>query len=528
MAYESTWNSLSKHSTPQWLMDAKFGIYYHWGPYSVPACGPNGSWYPHNMYKKGTPQYRYHVKNYGKPSEFGYKDFIPDLTAEFFDADAWVDLFKKAGAQFAGPVAVHHDNFAMWDSKVNEWNAAKMGPKRDLVGEMERAIRKTDMKFLVAFHHAENWWFFPHWLKDCDTSDPKYSGLYGPLHNTESPQWDDSKQDFPNKMFLDLWRDQIIEVIDNYKPDIMWFDYGLNRINDKYKRDVFTYYFNKAIEWDKEVDIMYKEHHIPPNIGMLDYERGRHTDLTHFNWISDTSIDDQGAWGYVEDAKYKSSRVLIHNLVDRVAKNGLLLLNFGPKANGEVPEGARNSLLSIGNWLKTNGDSLYNTNPWHIAEEGPTKLRKSGGFNEKHEVSYTELDIRFTIKDENIYAIVLGRPDNKLHIRSLIYNRAKLSRMSASRFLKSLGRTRRFLKRYDMRVCLRNLIHYNVYISENKWARHFYSIKKSQIDGIELLGYDGEIKYDMSDKGLFINFPRNASDQHAYVFKIRTDFTDLS
>ncbi len=154
MLYKPSWNSLKTHATPKWFQDAKFGIYTHWGIYSVPACGPNGSWYPYNMYREGTPQYEHHVKTYGHPSKFGYKDFIPMFKAEKFDADEWAELFKKAGAQFAGPVGEHHDGFSMWDSEVNEWDVAKMGPKRDVVGELERAIRKQDMRFMVALHHA--------------------------------------------------------------------------------------------------------------------------------------------------------------------------------------------------------------------------------------------------------------------------------------------------------------------------------------------------------------------------------------
>jgi len=160
-AYEPTWLSLKTHSLPKWLDDAKFGIYTHWGVYSVPACGPNGTWYPHNMYREGTEQYGYHVKNYGPPSQFGYKDFIPMFKAEKFDAEEWAELFRRAGAQFAGPVAEHHDGFSMWDSELTEWNAAEMGPERDVVGELEEAIRGQGMKFMVAFHHAANWWYYP-------------------------------------------------------------------------------------------------------------------------------------------------------------------------------------------------------------------------------------------------------------------------------------------------------------------------------------------------------------------------------
>jgi alpha-L-fucosidase len=185
MRYLPTWNSLKEHSTPKWLKEAKFGIYTHWGVYSVPAYGPNGSWYPANMYCEGTVQHEYHVKTYGDPSKFGYKDFIPMFKGEKFDADEWAELFKNAGAKFAGPVGEHHDGFCMWDTGFSVWNAAKMGPKRDVVGELEKAVCKKGMKYFVALHHMENWFFYPHWKKQYDVSDPRYAGLYGDAHNME-------------------------------------------------------------------------------------------------------------------------------------------------------------------------------------------------------------------------------------------------------------------------------------------------------------------------------------------------------
>jgi len=169
-AFEPTWESLRTHTTPKWLQNDKFGIYTHWGVYSVPAYGPNGSWYPYLMYYEKTEQYQYHVKTFGHPSKFGYKDFIPMFKGEKFDPDEWAELFKKSGARFAGPVGEHHDGFNMWDSKLTDWNAVKMGPKRDVVGELEKAIKSQGMKFLVALHHAENWWFFPHWLNIPDST----------------------------------------------------------------------------------------------------------------------------------------------------------------------------------------------------------------------------------------------------------------------------------------------------------------------------------------------------------------------
>ncbi len=273
LTYESSWNSLKNHKTPQWLKDGKFGIYTHWGVYAVPAQGPNGTWYASNVYKDPNGNARkYHEATYGPLEKFGYKDFIPMFTGENFNADEWADLFQKAGARFAGPVAEHHDGFAMWDTKYSEWNAAKMGPGRDVVGELSIAIKKRDMKFVTAFHHAEQWFYFPVWDERYDCGDPKYSGLYGPIH---------PKGALPDKAFLDKWEGKIIEVIDKYDPDFLWFDFGLRLITDSYKQDMLAYFYNYAEAQKKEVVVSYKGHDLPPGAGLLDWEMSQESKLTY-------------------------------------------------------------------------------------------------------------------------------------------------------------------------------------------------------------------------------------------------------
>jgi alpha-L-fucosidase len=413
--YQPDWNSIKIHPTPQWIKDAKFGIYTHWGIYSVPACGPNGTWYPFNMYRKGTPQYEHHLKTYGGPEKFGYKDFIPMFTGEKFDAEEWAELFQKAGARFAGPVAEHHDGFAMWDSKLTKWNAVQMGPKRDIVGELEKAIKQRNMKYMTAFHHAENWFFFPHWIPEYDSSNPKYSGLYGPLHDQQAKEgfggqgkWEE--QEIPSQKFLKQWLGKLYEVIDKYQPDMIWFDFGLKFIQESYKRNFLSYYYNKEQEWGREVVVTYKWQDLPPGSGLVDIERGRMGELTYFDWITDTTVDEEGGWGYVQDATYRTVTQLIHILVDNVSKNGYLLLNVGPKPNGEITEVEKERLLGMGDWLQINGEAIYGTTTWFIHGEGPTKMEKSGPFCETKDVRYTPQDIRFTVKQNLLYAILLGWP----------------------------------------------------------------------------------------------------------------------
>jgi len=472
--YEPAWESLRRISVPQWLDEGKFGIYTHWGIYSVPAYG--GCWYPHFMYKENTKFYKYHVEHYGHPSRFGYKDFIPMFKAEKFDPDEWAELFKKAGARFAGPVAEFHDGFSMWDSEVNKWNAARMGPVRDVVGELEKAIRKRDMKFVVTFHHAENWWFYPH-MTGYDTSNPQYSGLYGSVHDLDAdPEiWDYEnwyKQKKPGREYLELWKAKIIEVIDKYKPDLIWFDNDLRYIQEKYKREVLAYYFNKAVEWNKEVAVLSKSPGLPPRVGIVDLERGRMDHLAYHNWITDTDIAKRG-WSYIQGVEYKSATALIHHLIDNVSKNGYLLLNVGPKANGEIPEQARERLLEIGKWLEINGEAIHDTSPWMIYGEGPTKLKAAGAFSEwAGEVQFTANDIRFTVKGNALYAICLGWPGGGKEIT-----------------IKSLKPCPLLLYDYE-------------------------------ISSVTMLGIEEELEWKLTNEGLKVKTSDKKPCEHAYVFKI--------
>jgi alpha-L-fucosidase len=412
--YKPTWESLRKYKeVPEWLRDGKFGIYTHWGPYAVHAYGSNTTWYSFGLYADAESDARKHFeKTFGKLTpEFGYKDLIPMFTAEKFNADEWAELFQKAGAKFAGPVAEHHDGFAMWDTKYSEWNAAKMGPKRDVVGELEKAVRKRDMKFVTAFHHAANWFFFPVTDERYDTGDPKNSGLYGQRHEPGAMR---------NQEFLDEWYGKIIEVIDGYSPDFIWFDFALDSIAEGYVKDFLAYYYNHATKKNKEVLVTYKGNDLVPATGVRDLELGQEPGLTYHEWITDSTVDDRGAWGYANDLVFKPPNRVIDNLVDRVSKNGYLLLNVGPKPDGTIPDEARKLLLTVGAWLGVNGEAIYGTSPWIIAGEGPTNLGAATeiGFNERDTV-YTSEDIRFTVKGDTIYATFLDWPGERAVIKTL-------------------------------------------------------------------------------------------------------------
>src|SRR5882757_5157304 len=189
--YYATWESLKNYKTPDWFRDAKFGIFIHWGVYSVPAFG--SEWYPRQMYQQGSDEFKHHIATYGPQSKFGYKDFIPMFKAEKFNADEWIDLFKKSGAKYVVPVAEHHDGFAMYKTALSKWNAAEMGPKRDIIGELSIAAKKAGLVFGLSSHRIEHWWFMNGGRRfDSDVNDPAYADFYGPAreeNETMSPEY---------------------------------------------------------------------------------------------------------------------------------------------------------------------------------------------------------------------------------------------------------------------------------------------------------------------------------------------------
>lgn len=478
--YGANWESLSKHNEePEWFKDAKFGIYFHWGIYSVPAYG--SEWYPRWMHFPDHAMNKHHIETYGPLDEFGYHDFVPMFTAEKFDAKQWAELFKKAGAKFAGPVAEHHDGFAMWDSEITPWNTMDKGPKRDITGELQKEIAKNEMKFITTFHHArqlqrykgkeeeelakKKWNFseshfalFPNTAPTID--DEELNLLYG---NIEEEKWEE-----------EIWFGKLKEVIDKYNPDILWFDSWLDRISEEKRKKFAAYYLNKANERNKEVVIVRKQDDLPLDFSVDDLEKSRKNKMGKKVWMTDETIS-KGSWSYTENLKIKSGDDVLHTLIDIVSKNGVLLLNISPKANGEIPQNQQEVLLKIGDWLTANGESIYATRPWYTFGEGPTKEPEGHFKNHKEflKVKYSSKDVRYTTSKDSktIYCTTLGVPKENEELNFTAFAKTNLP-------------------------------------------------KPIQIKSVKLLDRNLNVDWNLSDDGLTIKSPKIDSDEMAVVFRV--------
>ncbi|MEM8945289.1 MAG: alpha-L-fucosidase [Planctomycetota bacterium] len=435
--YQPDWDSIRSHyKCPEWFRDAKFGIFVFWGPASVPQVGNDkyGRWmYVKNYAPAGVNIRTYHEKHFGHQSKFGYKDFFPRFKMEYFDPEAWVSLFEESGARYIVPVAEMHDGYAMYASKHTRWNVVDIGPKQDVMRMLVDTARAKDLKVGLSSHFAWNRVYYPKWDPSFDTNDKEYRDLYGGAVEAEAP---------PTQEFLDQWWNRTTDFVDQYEPDILWFDFGLDAPGFvPVHKKIMAYYYNKGIEWNKGVVLQDKNmrfESFPEDLMVLDIERGRRSHTSQHPWQTDTAVG-KNSWTWIINENYKTSDFLIDELVDIVSKNGNLLLSIGPRPDGTIGEHETIILRDFGAWLQRNGEAIYGTRPWKTYGEGPAKFAEGKTkFKNKHHTEYSDVeseaaDIRFTAKGDLLYAISLGWPENGIFkIESLADGNVYESRPIAS------------------------------------------------------------------------------------------------
>ena len=445
------WSSLRRHTTPEWLDDLKFGIYCHWGPQTVKLA---------NM-DKG----------------LSTKEAIELWKGEKFSAKEWVDLFQAAGAQFGGPIAWHGSGMLNWKSEITDWNTFEKGPGVDIVKELSDELRERGMKVMGSFHSTNIW---------------------GPITKD-----DDIYNEKRSDQMLQGWYERVTEAIDKYELDIVWVDefFGgtvgpelrgrfvdgrlldgadnsLSGIREQFQQKLVCHFYNKGIEWGKDVAFIYKSFDIPPGIGMRDIENGSLKGLQYHPWMADINMAHHHVeplcWFYKKENPMKDANALIDMLVDMTSKNGRMLLSVPPTADGTFSEEARNELLKMGKWLKNNGEAIYGTIPWVFFGEGPNEVIKEGhhaqGINRGEFIArYNEKDIRFTQKDNYLYATCLGWPGKELRIRAL---------------------------------------------------GHKGKLYAGDIKSVSMLGTDEEIKWEHNGEALIVQFPKTPPCEFAYCIKI--------
>jgi alpha-L-fucosidase len=431
--FEGTRDSLRRYEIPEWFRDAKFGIWAHWGPQSVPE---DGDWYARNMYMEGSPQYTFHVQHYGHPSKTGFKDVIAKFKADRWDPEHLMDLYQKAGAKYFVSMGVHHDNFDMWNSKYqNRWNAAASGPKKDIVGLWREAARKRGLRFGVSEHLSNSFdWFATSHRADksgeyagvkYDGADPAYATLYHDYSGMPADFIETAQA--MGRVAPDRWKQQyfnrIKDLIDQHQPDLLYTDGAIPF--DEYGLSLVAHHYNvSAKRHGGRVEAVYSskgKNDCTEGTCALDLERGIVDTIWPRPWQTDTCI---GNWHYKKDIEYKSPKIVLDMLVDIVSRNGNLLLNFPLPGSGELDPEEQKVLAGITKWMTINSEGIYSSRPWKVYGEGPSTMpapEREGrlGFNERGRKPLTAQDVRFTQKGHVLYAFVMGWPTNEATIQAL-------------------------------------------------------------------------------------------------------------
>ncbi|MBO2008837.1 alpha-L-fucosidase [Siccationidurans soli] len=508
--FRPTWESLAQYQTPDWFRDAKFGMWAHWGP----QCQPEyGDWYAREMYMEGHDKYNFHVQKYGHPSKFGFKDVINEWKAEAWQPDELVGFYQKAGAKYFVALANHHDNFDLYNSTHQPWNATRLGPKKDLVGGWAKAAKKHGLRFGVSVHAAHTWsWLEP--SRRADKAGPlagvPYDGhmtaadgagkwwqgydpqaLYAQNHPLSENSLDNGaihKQwnwgngaAVPSREYCEKFFNRTVELLDKYEPDLVYFDdtalplwpvsdVGLRIAAHMYNANAKRHGGrNEAVINGKILDEQQRK------CMVWDIERGQSNQIEPLPWQTCTCLGD---WHYdrriYDRHGYKSAKSVVHTLIDVVSKNGNLLLNVPVRGNGSIDEQERAVVEGIAAWMQANGESIYGTRPWKIFGEGPAQASAPGlsaqGFNEGKGKPFGPQDIRFVTKDKVLYATALGWPaDGQLLIAALA--------AGSPHYPQRVGR-------------------------------------------VELLGSPGALHFEQTAQGLALTLPAQKPNELAYAFRI--------
>lgn len=503
--FQPTWASLSQYQVPEWFRNAKFGMWAHWGPQCQPE---HGDWYARGMYLEGSDHYNYHCKKYGHPSKFGFKDVINEWKAENWNPEELVALYKKAGAKYFLALANHHDNFDLYQSRYQPWNSTRIGPKKDLIDGWAKAAKNNGLPFGVSVHAAHAWsWYeaaqrydkkgpyegvpYDGQLKAADGAGKWWDGLdpqdlYAQDHPLSRNSWDNGMIHRqwnwgngvtpPSKAYCEKFYKRTIELIDRYNPELIYFDdtalplwpvsdAGLRIASHLYNKSIKEHGHLRAVIYGKILDEQQRK------CMVWDIERGQSNQIEPLPWQTDTCI---GGWHYdrriYEQNHYKTTKTVIHTLVDVVSKNGNLLLNIPVRGDGTIDEKEHAIVEGIANWMKINSESIYDTRPWKTYGEGPAiesaAPLSAQGFNEGKGKPFTAEDIRFTTKNKCLYAIMLGWPE------------------SGSALIKSVNDT------------------------------------AGKAQRVTLLGHPEALSFTHSSTGLSVNLPQQPPCQDAFVFKI--------
>jgi alpha-L-fucosidase len=415
-AFQGTMDSLKQYQCPDWFRDAKFGIWAHWGPQAVPMMG---DWYAKHIYVQGHPQYNHHLATYGHPSTNGYKEIIQLWKAEKWDPDRLMSLYKRAGARYFVSMGSHHDNFYLWDSKLHEYNAVQMGPKRDVVGDWQKAAQKYGLRFGVSEHLGASFsWFQDSHKSDrtgplagvpYDGANPKYQELYHFPAEANDRGWYSN-----NPRWQQQWFDRIKELVDNYHPDLLYTDGGVPFGNEVGRSLIAHLYNTDATRHGGKPEVIYTCKQRSEGRWIEDLERGVMAKVNPDPWQTDTSIGD---WYYNKNWKFRPVSWTIYMLVDIVSKNGNLLLNVVQRPDGSLDPEVEKMREQMADWITVHGEAIYGTRPWLVYGEGRIKA-KGGSFGE--DFNFSSLEIRFTTKGQTLYATALGWPkDGQLLVRSL-------------------------------------------------------------------------------------------------------------